>query len=111
MDCIFCKLIDGSIPTEKVYEDGQVFAFKDLDPQAPIHYLFVPKKHIASLNEVDDFSIVSSIYSAIQKIAKKEAFDQKGYRVIVNCGEDGGQSVGHLHFHVMAGRPMTWPAG
>ncbi|MDY3052352.1 MAG: histidine triad nucleotide-binding protein [Ndongobacter sp.] len=113
MDCIFCKLINGVIPTEVVYEDERVFAFKDTDPQAPIHYLFVPKEHISSANELNEqnAAVVASIYLAIARVAKRDGFDQAGYRVVANCGEDGGQSVHHMHFHVMAGRKMLWPAG
>ncbi|MDO4778186.1 MAG: histidine triad nucleotide-binding protein [Tissierellia bacterium] len=112
MDCIFCKLANKEIPTEVVYEDEYVFAFNDLDPKAPYHILFVPKKHINSNNEVEeDDQIISRIFSAIRKVAKEKGFDKTGYRIVNNIGEDGGQSVFHIHFHVMAGRKMLWPAG
>lgn len=112
MDCIFCKLANKEIETKIVYEDDYVFAFNDMDPQAPIHILFIPKTHIASNNEVEDQDIiVSRIFSAIRKVAKDMGFDKDGYRIVNNIGEDGGQSVHHMHFHVMAGRKMLWPAG
>lgn len=111
MDCIFCKLASKEIPTEVVYEDENVFAFKDASPQAPIHYLFVPKKHVGSLNELEDFSVTADILKAIKLVAERDGFAEDGYRVCINTGENGGQTVHHLHFHVMAGRFMTWPAG
>ena len=112
MDCIFCKLANKEIPTEVVYETENVFVFKDMDPKAPTHLLFVPKKHIKSNNQVaDDDMIIAEIFTAIRKVAKDLGFAEAGYRVVNNCGKDGGQSVDHLHFHVMAGREMTWPAG
>lgn len=112
MDCIFCKLANKEIPTQVVYEDEQVFAFNDADPKAPVHILFVPKKHIASNNEVEaDDIIITHIFNAIRKVAKDMGFDKDGYRIVNNVGEDGGQSVHHIHFHVMAGRKMLWPAG
>lgn len=112
MDCIFCKLASGEIPTEVVYENNKVFAFKDMEPQAPIHYLFIPKKHYTSANDlIDDASVVKDIYEAIALVAKRDGFADKGYRVINNTGKDGGQTVEHLHFHVYAGREMLWPAG
>lgn len=111
MDCIFCKLANKEIPTKVVYEDEYVFAFNDMEPQAPVHILFIPKDHVASNNEVEDDLIVGRIFAAIRKVAKDKGFDQDGYRVVNNCGKDGGQTVNHLHFHLMAGREMTWPAG
>lgn len=112
MDCIFCKLVNREIPTEIIYEDDYVFAFNDLEPQAPVHILFVPKNHIKSNNDVkDDDHIITHIFNAIRKVAKEKGFDQDGYRIVNNIGKDGGQSVHHLHFHVMAGRKMEWPAG
>ena len=111
-DCLFCKIIDGQIPSTKVYEDEYVFAFRDIAPQAPVHILVVPKEHIASAMELNS---ENSIYAAkcleaITKIAASEGL-VKGYRIINNCGEDGGQTVGHLHFHVLAGRNILWPPG
>lgn len=111
MDCIFCKLVNKEIPTQVVYEDDYVLAFNDMEPQAPVHILFVPKKHIKSNNEVEDELIIGKIFAAIRKVAKEKGFAEDGYRVVNNCGKDGGQTVEHLHFHLMAGREMTWPAG
>ena len=107
-DCVFCKIIKGEIPSEKVYEDEDVIAFKDINPVTPIHILVIPKKHIASLTEMEDGDekIVSKIYKVINEIAEKQGFKENGYRVIVNCGKDGGQEVGHLHFHLLAGTKL-----
>lgn len=109
MDCIFCKLANGDIPTEMVYENEFVVAFNDMNPVAPKHILVVPKKHYESLNDipVDEMNIVSEIHKAIQEIAKQEGFFENGYRVINNCGKDGGQEVPHIHYHILAGIPMT----
>ena len=106
-NCIFCKIANGEIETDKIYEDDFVTAFKDLNPQAPIHILVVPKKHYDNILEVEDSdNIISKIYSAINKIAKQEHFDESGFRVINNCGKDAGQTVMHLHFHVIAGKTL-----
>lgn len=105
-DCIFCKIIKGEIPSEKVYEDDEILAFKDIDPAAPIHILVIPKKHITSLAHLEDGDerIIGKIYKVINKIADEKGFKENGYRVIVNCGKDGGQEVMHLHFHLLAGK-------
>ena len=106
-DCIFCKIANGEIGTEKVYEDEFVTAFKDLNPQAPIHILVVPKKHYNNVLSVEENdTIIAKIYSAINKIAKQEKFDKDGFRVINNCGENAGQTVMHMHFHVIAGKKL-----
>ena len=107
-NCIFCKIIKGEIPSSKVYEDDEVLAFNDINPAAPIHVLVIPKKHIASLAEMNDVDekIISKVYKVINEIAEKQGFKDKGYRVIVNCGKDGGQEVGHLHFHLLAGKQL-----
>ena len=104
-DCLFCKIIKGEIPSNKVYEDEEILAFKDINPVAPIHILVIPKKHIDSLAhmEKEDEIIVGKIYGVINKIAKEQGFKENGYRVIVNCGKDAGQEVMHLHFHLLAG--------
>lgn len=111
-DCVFCKIVDGEIPAAKIYEDEKVIAFNDLSPQAPVHFLVVPKKHIANLDELQesDAELIGHIFLVIKKIAKDLDL-KKGYRVVANCKEEGGQSVPHIHFHVMGGREMTWPAG
>ena len=107
-NCIFCKIIKGEMPSNKVYEDDEILAFKDINPAAPIHILVIPKKHIKSLAEMKDGEekIISEIYKVINEIAEKQGFKEKGYRVIVNCGKDGGQEVGHLHFHLLAGKQL-----
>ena len=112
MDCIFCKIVSGEIPSTKVYEDDTVVAFNDLSPQAPVHVLIIPKKHIASCDEVTDenCAVVGHIFAVAAKIAKEKGLTN-GYRVVNNCGEEGGQTVHHLHFHLMGGRQFTWPAG
>lgn len=112
MDCIFCKLANHEIPTEVVYEDDQIFVFNDASPQADVHLLAIPKKHIPSLNEAEeDGALVGEILTRISKLAKEMGFAEKGYRVVNNCGDDGGQTVQHLHFHVLAGRSLKWPPG
>lgn len=105
-DCIFCKIINREIPSDIVYEDNEIIAFKDINPAAPIHILVIPKKHIPSLVQLEkeDEILVGRIYSVINKIAEEQGVKEKGYRVIVNCGKDAGQEVGHLHFHLLAGR-------
>ena len=112
-DCIFCKIVNNEIPSKKVYEDDKVLAFYDISPEAPVHIVVIPKEHIQSVNELDDNNvyIVSHIFMVIKKIAKELGIAEKGYRVVNNCGEDGGQSVHHLHFHVLGGRSFKWPPG
>ena len=106
-DCLFCKIIKGEIPSTKVYEDESVIAFKDLNPQAPVHILVVPKKHYENVLDVEENdNIISKIYLAINKIAKQEGFEKTGFRVINNCGKDAGQTVMHMHFHVIAGKKL-----
>ena len=107
-DCVFCKIIKGEIPSDKVYEDEEILAFKDINPAAPIHILVIPKKHIPSLVELEqgDEEIIGKIYIVINKIAKEQEIENKGFRVIVNCGKDGGQEVNHLHFHLLGGKQL-----
>lgn len=107
-DCVFCKIIKGEIPSDKVYEDEEIIAFKDIQPAAPIHVLIIPKKHIENLLEVkeEDSYLISHIYQVINKIAKDLNIEEDGFRVIVNCGKDAGQEVMHLHFHLLAGRKL-----
>ena len=113
MDCLFCKIIAGDIPSAKVYEDELVYAFRDIEPQAPVHILIIPKEHIASANHLTDenASVVGHIYAVAAKIAKEEGIAEGGYRIVNNCGQDGGQTVGHLHFHMLGGRSLAWPPG
>jgi len=112
MSTIFKKIIDREIPAKIAYEDDRCLAFHDVAPQAPTHVLVVPKKEIASLDDLsnEDEALVGHIYSVIRKLAAELGL-ASGYRVVVNCGRDGGQSVDHLHFHVLGGRPMKWPPG
>ena len=105
MDCIFCKIANGEIPSTKVYEDDKMLAFRDLDPQAPVHILMNPKE----LTE-ENAQIVAHIFTVAKKIAAAEGLTN-GYRIVNNCGEDGGQTVKHLHFHLLGGRSMAWPPG
>ena len=107
-DCLFCKIIAGEIPSTKIYEDEKVYAFRDINPQAPVHVLVVPKEHVASANELtaENADCVAACFAAIPKIAAAEGLTD-GYRVINNCGEDGGQSVQHLHFHLIGGVKLS----
>ena len=107
-DCIFCKIINKQIPSEIVYEDEKVLAFKDINPAAPIHILVIPKKHIGTLLELsdNDGEIIAHIYKVINKIANELNFAENGFRVIVNCGKDSGQEVMHIHFHILAGKKL-----
>jgi histidine triad (HIT) family protein len=113
MSCIFCKIVNKEIASNIVYEDEKVVAFHDINPQAPYHILIVPKKHIPTLLELteEDKELMGHIYLVINKIAKNLGFDERGYRVVVNCKEEAGQTIFHLHFHVLAGRTMGWPPG
>ncbi len=112
-DCLFCKIAAGEIPSTKVYEDERVYAFLDIDPQAPKHIVVIPKEHISSANEIneDNGDVIGHIFAVIAKLAKEQGFDKEGYRVVNNCGENGGQTVGHIHLHVLAGRLLGWPPG
>ena len=107
-DCLFCKIVKGEVPSNKVYEDEEIVAFYDIDPAAPIHILVIPKKHIASLAhlEKEDEKLVGKIYGVINQIAEEKGFKEEGYRVIVNCGENGGREIMHLHFHILAGKRL-----
>ena len=106
-DCLFCKIIAGEIPSKKVYEDEYCYAFEDIAPVAPVHILFVPKTHIAAVSEItaENSAVVSKIYEAIAKVAAEKGLES-GYRVVTNCGSDSGQTVFHLHFHLLGGRPL-----
>ena len=108
MNCIFCKIIAGEIPSQKVYEDDSVFAFRDINPQAPTHILVIPKAHIPSVDGVtaDNSSVVAHIFEVIPQIAAAEGL-KTGYRVVSNCGEDAGQTVHHLHFHILGGKTLS----
>src|SRR5215472_14088103 len=111
-DCLFCKIIAGEIPSKKVYEDEHTFAFSDINPQAPTHVLIVPKRHIAGLKEAkpDEAEIIGKLHLAAAKIAKERGLE-KGYRTVFNVGPDAGQTVFHLHLHLLGGRALHWPPG
>ncbi|MEG0297855.1 MAG: histidine triad nucleotide-binding protein [Clostridium sp.] len=112
-NCLFCKIIKGDIPCSKVYEDDKVLAFNDISPEAPVHVLIIPKEHITSVNEIteENSNIISHIFTVINKIVLELDISESGYRVVNNCGEHGGQTVNHLHFHILGGRSLTWPPG
>jgi histidine triad (HIT) family protein len=111
-DCLFCKIIKGEIPSIKVYEDEKTLCFKDINPEAPVHLLVIPKKHISSLNDLtgSDEEIIGHIFMVIKKIAKEQGIADSGYRVVSNCNEDGGQTVPHVHFHVLGGKKLRLSA-
>lgn len=113
MDCIFCKIAAGQIPSTKVYEDEKVLAFKDINPLAPVHILVIPKTHIESAAEItaDNSAVVAHIFEVIAKIAKEQGIDKDGFRVVSNCGENGCQSVKHLHFHILGGKKLDVAMG
>ncbi|MDP4145669.1 MAG: histidine triad nucleotide-binding protein [Bacillota bacterium] len=112
-NCIFCKIVNGEIPSDRVYEDEYVISIKDIKPEAPIHVLIMPKKHINSINDVkeEDLQIISHIFKVAQKIAKQLGVAESGYRIITNCGKDGGQTVEHLHFHLLGGKSLPISIG
>jgi histidine triad (HIT) family protein len=111
-DCIFCKIINKEIPSQIIYENDSVLAFNDITPQAPVHILVIPKKHIKDITSVseEDFDIIKEIFKVANKIAKDKGLED-GFRIVNNCGDKGGQSVAHLHFHLLGGRQMQWPPG
>ena len=112
MDCIFCKIIAGEIPSNKLYEDEKVYAFYDIAPEAPVHFLVIPKEHIKCASDINESNsdIIAHIFTVISKLAKELSLDD-GYRIVNNCGLNGGQTVEHLHFHVLGGRLLAWPPG
>ena len=113
MSCLFCKIVAGDIPAAKVYEDDQLIAFKDINPQAPMHVLVVPKRHVATLNDLSaaDDGLVGAMVRRAAAIAKENGVDGPGYRTVFNCNAQAGQTVFHIHLHVFGGRTMTWPPG
>ncbi len=113
MDCIFCKIINGEIPSTKVYEDELVYAFKDINPEAPVHVLIVPKLHLESVAHMDSShqTLIGHIHSVAQKIAIDTGIAEDGYRLLTNIGKNGGQTVSHLHYHLLGGRLLKWPPG
>lgn len=112
-NCIFCNIIKGEIPSVKVFENEYVYAFNDISPVAPVHVLIIPKKHIETLNDItpEDAGLISEVYLAAAKIAEQLGIEKTGYRVVSNCGESAGQTVFHIHFHLIGGRDLAWPPG
>ena len=110
-ECIFCKIADGDIPADFVYSDENVVAFRDVNPQAPVHILVIPRQHYASSASVDKPSVWSSLLDSAVKAARSLGLEEKGYRMVINTGEQGGQTVPHLHLHLLAGRNLGWPPG
>ena len=113
MSCLFCRIIAGEIPSSKVYEDDEVFAFNDINPQAPLHVLVVPKKHIATTNDLatEDEALVGKMVRRAAAIAAANGYADRGYRTVLNCNREAGQTVFHIHLHVLAGRHLEWPPG
>lgn len=112
-DCLFCRIISGEIPSDAVHDDDLVYAFNDINPQAPVHQLVVPKRHIASADDLTEAEgeLLGRLFAVMASLAAKAGLPDRGYRVVTNVGADGGQSVDHLHFHLLGGRPMRWPPG
>jgi histidine triad (HIT) family protein len=112
-DCIFCKIIRGEIPGKKLYEDDDMLAFHDVNPQAPVHFLLIPKRHVKSIMELEeaDSALMGKLLYKSQSLAKELGCEEKGARFVINCKSDGGQTVDHLHIHVLGGRPLGWPPG
>ena len=112
-DCIFCKIVKGEIPAQKVYEDEDILAFDDVNPQAPVHVLVIPKRHIETLNDLEagDSELMGKVSLAASAIAKMRGLESSGYRLVTNCLADAGQAVFHIHTHVLGGRAMAWPPG
>ena len=113
MSCLFCKIAAGEIPASTVYEDDRLFAFNDINPQAPMHVLVIPKRHIATLNDLaaDDDALVGAMVRTAAAIAREKGYDGPGFRTVFNCNAQAGQTVFHVHLHVLGGRTMTWPPG
>lgn len=110
-ECVFCKIIKGELPATKLYEDEKLIAIKDINPQAPFHALLISKEHVESLLKVENFNIISHIFRVINFLAKEYNLAESGFRVVNNCGDNGGQTIYHLHFHLLGGRRMGWPPG
>ena len=110
-ECLFCKMVAGVIKPDVVFEDENVLAFRDINPQAPIHILIIPKRHIENLNELDDALLAGQLLQTAATLAKREGISETGYRTVFNCNKKGGQDVYHLHLHLLGGRQMIWPPG
>ena len=110
-DCLFCKIVSGQIPSEKVYENEMLVAFRDIDPKAPVHVLIVPKRHVCDILEADAQGLAAALLSAAAEIAKQLNVAKDGFRIVINTGKNGGQSVPHMHMHLLGGRALGWPPG
>ncbi len=112
-DCLFCRLIKGEVKSKAVYEDDEIFAFEDISPQAPIHLLIIPKKHISGVTQLreEDRELVGKIYLVARRMAEEHSLGESGFRVVINSGPDAGETVKHLHFHLLGGRELNWPPG
>jgi len=112
-DCLFCKIVNGEMNTDIIYEDEAIMAFQDIEPQAPVHILIIPKKHISTLLDLEkeDEALIGHIYSVAVQLARDNGIAEDGFRIVSNCNEKGGQSVYHIHFHLLGGRNMQWPPG
>lgn len=112
-DCLFCKIVSGEMDSDIIYKDDKVVVFPDINPQAPVHLLIVPRKHISSLNKIskEDNELIGHIYQVASDLASKKNIAESGYRIVSNCGKEGGQTVYHIHFHLLGGRTMQWPPG
>ena len=112
-DCLFCKILKGDIPADVIFESDSAIAFRDINPQAPTHVLIIPRKHIATINDIapEDHALIGSLYAAAKSIAAQEGFSDAGYRAVMNCNEAAGQTVFHIHLHLLGGRSLGWPPG
>jgi histidine triad (HIT) family protein len=112
-DCIFCRIVKGEIPSKKIYEDDEILAFHDITPQSPVHFLVIPKSHISNIMEVkaEDSALLGKLLFQAQKLAAEQGCEEKGFRLVINCKSYGGQSVDHLHIHILGGRQLNWPPG
>jgi len=113
MDCIFCKIASGKIPSRIIYEDDRAIAFEDINPHAPVHVLVIPRKHISTTLDIkpEDHALIGHLFHVATTVAKQKGIEQRGYRLVMNCNEDAGQTVFHIHLHMLGGRTMTWPPG
>jgi histidine triad (HIT) family protein len=110
-DCLFCKMVAGEIKPDVVFEDDHILAFRDINPQAPVHILVIPKDHVPTLNDLDDTELAGRLLQTVVKLAKQEGLAEDGYRTAISCNKRGGQEVYHLHLHLLGGRQMKWPPG
>ncbi len=112
-DCLFCRILEGEIPADVIYESDSALAFRDINPQAPTHVLIIPRRHITTINDLDagDQELVGSLFIAAKEVARQEGLAEDGYRTVMNCGEGAGQSVFHIHLHLLGGRLLNWPPG